>query len=526
MIVSKTRSAVLMCLLLVLLWGTSLSAQSDPRQGRRQFVEGLLKTLIQSQLDPRRPPAPRPNQPPVSREVTEARQHFKQFSTHSTQLVHHLTADARSVPAAKQWLGDSIKLNASVSHINTRAATARRIEDLHPDFVALDRQWRLLSHRLRRAEGLGNECLQCVNQLNQLDSTLCSLLGVAPQVDYRELLGASIALNTSLAHLIEDVEIELPRTRSSRAILAEAGQVQQRGRWFANAVTDQLGHGQLVERFTTFYASWRQLGTKIQGCGSRHLDRTMRHVDESALLLHELLWIPQPLDYGQLVHLTKRLSADVDGLFDRVTLNVLLELPRAGAVLPLAGEFYGLCENFLDSVATQAPIEQLRRDYRFLVEAWPGLAGCFSAARNAEVAHSLRAVEASFVALRDTIGLRASIDWRRAAELGASLTVLSDRLIGDVQRHVYANASYPQRFRIESARHAASVRGASRRLHEVLVNRDEATVQTRCEQLAGTWEAITDDCFGHLNAADQKRFADTRSQMTQQVVQLQAMLRF
>ncbi|MBP87357.1 MAG: hypothetical protein CMJ64_11655 [Planctomycetaceae bacterium] len=224
--------------------------------------------------------------------------------------------------------------------------------------------------------------------------------------------------------------------------------------------------------------------------------------------------------------MTKGLSADVDRLFDAVSLNVLLDLPRAERVLPIAGEFFGLCENFLDSVATQASLDQLRDDYRYLVEAWPGLAGCFSAARNPNVASSLRAVETSFVALRGTIGLRPSIDWRRAAEMGASLTVLSDRLIGEVQRHVFVNAAYQQRFRIESARHAANVRGASRRLHECLVNRDEATVERRCQELATAWDAITDECFGQLTVVDQKRFSETRSEMAQQVVQLQAMLRF
>jgi hypothetical protein len=186
-------------------------------------------------------------------------------------------------------LGDTIKLNASVSHLNTRAATARRIEDLQPDFRAVDREWRLLAHRLRRAEGLDNECLQCVARLNRLDTTLCGLLGVTPQVDYRELLSASIALNTSLAHLIEDIEIELPRTRSGRVLVAEAGQVQQRGRRFADAITDQRGHDELVERFSTFYASWRQVATRIQGLGNRHLERNVRRIDESTLLLHELL---------------------------------------------------------------------------------------------------------------------------------------------------------------------------------------------------------------------------------------------
>ena len=262
------------------------------------------------------------------------------------------------------------------------------------------------------------------------------------------------------------------------------------------------------------------MAVKIRGIGHRHLDRIVRRIDESTLLLHELLWLPQPIEYIQLTNLTNRLSADVDRLFDAVSLNVLLDLPGAERVLPSASEFYGLCENFADSVAAQAPLEQLRSDYRYLVDAWPELAGCFSAARRPEVTSSLRAIEESFVALRDTIGLSPEIDWRRTAELAASLSALSDRLFSDVQRFIVAGAHYERPFRAAASQHAASFRTAAHRLHQSLLRRDESAVQTRCAQLAAAWETLTAECQRKLSAADQMRFGDSPAQITQQMVQL------
>ena len=222
--------------LLVALCGTQLLAQDGRRDQRRQFVEGLLRTLVESQLDRQPRESERRGQPTVVPELVRARQHFSELSVHNTQLVHHLSTHAARSPSAKPFLADALKLNASLSHIQRRSATARRLEDLQPDFRAWDRDWRLLSYRLRQADGLDDQCLQCVTRVSELEVTLCSLLGVSPQVDYNELLSASIAMSTSLAHLIEDVQIELPRSRAGLALAAEAGQVHQRGRWFGRAV--------------------------------------------------------------------------------------------------------------------------------------------------------------------------------------------------------------------------------------------------------------------------------------------------
>ena len=511
-------------LLVVLACTQSLMAQSGRRDQRRQFVEGLLRTLIESQVDRKPRESDRRGQPTVAPDLVRARQHFGELSTHSTQLVHHLNTHAARSPAAKQFLGDALKLKASMSHIKLRSGTARRLEDLQPDFRSWDRDWRLLSYRLRQAEGLDDECLQCVVRLNELETTLCGLLGVTPQVDYRELLSVNIALSTSLAHLIEDIEIELSSTNAGLGLAAEAGRVHQRSLWFGRAVHDRRGHEELVERFGTFYGSWRALAVNIRGVRHRHLDRNVRRIDESTLLLHELLWLPQPIEYVQLTHLTTRLSADVNRLFDAVSLNVLLELPGAERVLPSASEFFGLCENFADSVATQAPLAQLRIDYRYLVDAWPELAGCFSAARRPEVVRSLRTIEESFVALRDTIGLSPQVDWRRSAELAASLSALSDRLFVDVQRFIFTSANYGRQFRGTSAQQAANFRNAAHRLHQSLVQRDETAIQDRCEKLATAWGTMTDQCYRKMSAADQGRFGDAPVQIAQQLVQLQAML--
>ncbi len=499
-------------------------SQTPPQTGRRQFVDSLLQSLIESQLNRNAPP---PNRPPLPRpddNLVIARKHLDSFSSHSTELVNHWSANAARSPGTRQMLGDLIKLNASVASIQSRAANARRIEDLQPDFVTLDRDWRLMSYRMKQMDDLSPECSRCIGHLNEVDAALCSVLGVSPQVDYHALATATIAINTDLSHLIQDIEFELPRTRTGRALIAEASQLQQRALSLSDVVSQRRPYEALVGAFQGFYGEWRNLAGKIQQVDSRHLERNVRRIEESAHAIHELLWLAADVDYGRLSYLATALRRDVDGLFDVVSLNVLLELPAANRVLPIASEFYGLCENFSNSVESHSPLSQLQSDYRYLLQSWPELSGCFAPCRTPAVTQSLKGIEESFISLRDAVGLAAAIDWRHVNEVAAGLVVSSDIAVDEVQRHVYSNARYDQQFRFESARDAAAFRGAARRLHEAIVNRQAEILAERAGSVAAAWAQLNDRCFRRLTAADQVHLQEMRANATQQVVELQAVL--
>ncbi|MEO8494414.1 MAG: hypothetical protein ABI614_05055 [Planctomycetota bacterium] len=503
---------------------TPVTAQTPPPSARRQFVDGLLQSLIESQRDRQAPPPNRPPLPRPDENLLAARQHLDSFSSHSAQLVNQWNANAAQSPGTRQMLGDLIRLNATVTNVQARAANARRLEDLTPDFVALDRDWRLMAYRLNQIDGLSPECIRCIRMLNEADTALCGVLGVSPQVDLNELVVATNALNTSLSHLIQDIEYELPRSRIGRSLIAEVSQVQQRALLLSSAVSQRRPYEELVGAFRAFYADWRNVAAKIRQVDSRHLERNVSRIDESSHAIHELLWLAEEVDYGRLSYLANALRRDVDGLFDAVSLNVLLELPTAARVLPVASEFYGLCENFSGSVASHAPLGQLQSDYRYLIQSWPELSSCFKPCQNPGVVQSLKGIEESFVSLRDAVGLAAAIDWQHANQVVAALVLSSDSVVAEVQSHVYTNARYDQQLRFESARDAAAFRGAARRLQEAIVNRQTEVLAERAQAAADAWAAFNDHCFRRLIPADQLHLRDVRAAATQQVVELQAML--
>ena len=137
---------------------------------------------------------------------------------------------------------------------------------------------------------------------------------------------------------------------------------------------------------------------------------------------------------------------------------------------------------------------------------------------------ALQSIEESFVSLREVVGLPPTIDWHRANESAAALVVSADAIVSEVQRRVFNNARYDQRFRFDAARHAAAFRGASRRLHEAVVNRHNETLNERAHAAGAAWDAFCDECWVKMSTSDRSHFRELQSRTAGQVVQLQAML--
>ena len=180
------------------------------------------------------------------------------------------------------------------------------------------------------------------------DTALCSVFGIQPQFDTQGLLAETQSIVTSLSHLVDDIQHAYPRTRVGRSLVAETTRVQQFALLLKSEIARGASYDEVVKSLHHFHEPWRTLAAKVRRLDDHHLQRLVHHIDHSSRIIHELLWLTEAIDYGQLAYLAKALEHDVDVLFDTVSLNVLLELPAGRNVLPIAGEFYGLCENFLN----------------------------------------------------------------------------------------------------------------------------------------------------------------------------------
>ena len=536
----STRSIARIPALITALTFVGFIAQAVPTSaqpnvaGRRQFVEGMLKMLIESQINrqPKPQPAPQPPRPQprphnhkISADLTRARTSLQGFATEAHHLASHLHAQSRSNPNLRYHLSDALRLNASARVLVSRAASARTFDPLVDDFRTLDKDWRLLSHKLSKQPGLTAECRTCMKELDQFDAQLCDILHIGPQVDFRELTSATESLRAALDRLGEDIGIELARTSAGRSLMYECRQVEQKALAVCNAVSARRPYDHIVVEFERLHEAWERHAVRVRSVNNRFLERDVRQIDQIVRDTHEILWLPLPLDYSLLSHITKTMTADVNGLFDCVSLNALMELRGADNILDAACEFHGLCEHLADGVQHKESLPELQQDFQYLNDSWPKLAACFQGTKDARIIKALKDIEGSFETLQGTLQLRPVVDTREVVSYAAGLEDLSGRLAQTVQHYLNANSRYDTAFKKDCIGRVYAFRDSARHLHEVADSEGNHNhLREDCDDIAAQWNAIQKSSFGRMHSADRARLQPLTSSIAAQIVQLQTII--
>ncbi|MFK7770340.1 MAG: hypothetical protein AB8B55_24225, partial [Mariniblastus sp.] len=151
-----------------------------------------------------------------------ARQHLARWSKASGQLVEELRHHEYEAPQLRPLMADAIKLQASVELLNRKAQIYPTIDPLMAEFSMIDQNWRVLSHRLKKANGLPRECVSYIDSIVDLDTKMCGLLELQPQIDRRELRRLTAELKADYDHLMHNVYF-LARGKKGGAQLIQNG---------------------------------------------------------------------------------------------------------------------------------------------------------------------------------------------------------------------------------------------------------------------------------------------------------------
>jgi hypothetical protein len=504
-------------------------AQRSDRDQRRQFVEGLLRTLVESQMErhlrPRDEAPPQPSR--LSPRARQAHQTLTSFSQESTQLVQGLEREAETNPAVRRYLGDAMRVKAGATVLAERTLRAAELDSLTDEYRSLDRDWRVLSHRLHQLPGLGEGCCQCVDRLDGYGKTLCGIFQVEPQISYRDLLRLADVLVADLRDVVEDVEIELGRSERCQALVLAGRRTQQAAHGLVIAVQEQRSYNDIVAEFRKFHTLWEPFSADLWALNSRYVERSLRRMEQIDRDIHERLWLPQPIRRRHLQHLTSVLTQRVDELFDVVSLNVLIELPPTANVLNTAGQFYGACEQFAYAVQQDESPDALREDFACLQEAWPELAGCFRGVRQGEVVNLLKEIEQTFVSMREALQIHVVLDRRLAAERAAELEHLVEHL-NRALRHDHLSAErHNDRFRARAQLLGGQLTAAARELHEgVVAGRGIDDLRRSCLRFSGLWNDFYGGLVPEMRPSGRQHVQPIAARITPLVVELQTMFGF
>ena len=155
-----------------LLLATTVRAQDDRREQRRQFVEGILRTLVDSQLKNEPQPPPGVRQPPLDPRLRDAHTTLRSFSEESSQLILALRQEDQLSPSLRPILTDVLRVKATCDVLVQRAPFYNE-QQFAGQFQQMDRDWRGVSHRLR-ANSRSRSTLHWPNR--QAQRAQCSLV--------------------------------------------------------------------------------------------------------------------------------------------------------------------------------------------------------------------------------------------------------------------------------------------------------------------------------------------------------------
>ncbi len=518
-------------------------ARDDPRyrsDGGREDVDDLLRQLIEQELqrrdqdrrdlnDPRQPDPARAAPARLTRptrEMEEAQRVLGNVARDADQLAVLLTEDMRRVPGIRPYLDDVLRLRARVTLLADRSRRIYDHRDILPDLRELDQEWRLLSYRLAQLRGLDSRTISQIQRLNTYAKELGRAFEISPQLDRQALLQKTAALSADLHNLMDDINIEVPRSQQQIDLLLRGRRIEQQARLVASTVAETGDYQKVITQYREFQRVWYPFATDLRPLNNRYLERGVRRVNDVDSAIQELLWMPQQIDRDKLLYLSSVLKRDVDDFFVRAPLKLMIELPNADQVLVVADEFYGVCENFADVVKREEDVQRMVDAYHFIEDAWRSFSTTFRPIKSTAAQQVLAEIGNNIVALGNALqvhggGYDSGYDEKHALEIAASLDNLARHLENDIGLWLSVRTV---NFRDYVLRDSAQFRQTAQRIHEMLTRQaDEADVAREADLLARDWARVYEH-IQRCNTAEKPHLMRLASEISPQVVELRTIL--
>ena len=136
-------------LLGLLILGVARPALADDKERKKELVNGVLRILLDSQVERhglRDERAPLPPPPPGGRptvEILEARQRLEVMQREAAGLSLTLQREAETNPAVRGVLADALKFQVRADSVAARSRVLHDHRALAVEVVNLDREWQI-----------------------------------------------------------------------------------------------------------------------------------------------------------------------------------------------------------------------------------------------------------------------------------------------------------------------------------------------------------------------------------------------
>jgi len=542
---------------IVILSQFALAQTTDERRAqRRAFLEGVLKTVIESQMPPsaegsppgmqfippivvqpghgmpghgHRPPGPGPHVgPPVisTPELNRLRLDLAAFSQEASGLIDSLRLEERYSPAIRPLLADAVRLKSAAEVLLGASHRIRHERELAGDVQVLDQYYRTLSHRLRQVPNLGRATIVRLDAMETVDGRLLRLMGLEPQIDREQLESLVMAVQTNLFNLTSDVATDVKDYRMRGGLIMEARQVRMAFDRITMLIAQNAKNAEIIDQYQTASKAWSALAAKLRGVDSVSISRQLVQMDKLNVQLHEVLWLPLPLDRETILHYATGLRSEIEILLGDISLAQLLSLPEPQKVITHLAELRKLADQFVGTVASSASEEDLRWDYRLLEVEWQGAKSRLGPIYGGSVAEHITGISETLKHLRASLRIPPAFDREMAIALAAEVDELAVQLAGQMQDRVGRNIAYPAPTRVAVASDAHGLHTVAHQLHEALASgQSQDALQSTCVKLAAQWEKMAMH-YQQIKPEDRAAMSETVERFVPKLAKLEIILAY
>lgn len=520
---SRRMKQALTALALVGLFVGSQANVFAQDSARRELIDDLLRKLMETENQRIDQPLPRDYElrslPNIGEaDLRAAIRTLEDFSNEASRLTDDLYNARNRIPGVQTYFNDVLKIRARSTLLLDNARRTSDVKVIATEFQGLDQDWRVLATQLTQTPGLPQATVARIERMNAYDKEIGKQLSIRPQLNRTELIRQTAALASDLHNLLDDIELEVSQANLRSELLLTGRRAEQQARRVSTIVADYADYNLVVDEYRQFQTLWDPFETRLRTINNRYLERGSRRVAESDHNIHELLWLPQTVDRRELLYMTEVLQRNIDEFFSRTPLRLLISLPRSDEVLVVADEFYGMCQNFADSVSRNE--EDLVYTYRFIEESWERFHDVFRPLRSQAALQVLGEIERSVLALQGELRIRDGFNRTQALQLAASLENLSDHMYDDTQR--WLNRRNPS-YRDQVRRQAGNFASASRQFHQNLAaGADVQRLRTDSTALYSDW-ANLQGYIARCDTEERYHLSSLSSQISTTLVELQTL---
>ena len=507
--------------------------QPQQRERRRAFVNELLKTLIESQMD--RDPVPvqpgRPNlrpafpksghtpSQPLTPNMVSARGKLQAWEAESNRFVDMLRREEQRVPRVRPLLADALSVSAQIKTLRRNAGRVHSLDSLTDSFCRIDSSWRLLSHQLSQVNGLRPECVACMGRMSQFDNDLCGLFRVEPQFNRRELATYCTQMASSFQHLIQDVRYDMVGDPQYGAIMGDCQRLYARLNESGKLI-ERGSYDSIVRIYKQSVNDWRNLKYKLVDCPHGRIQRNVHQIESIGAHIAELLWLPAEIDRRYLAMVLNAMERDIDLAFQQITLKDILASGKPGMVLASARDFANQCGSFSTRLKSNADIDSLLWDYKQFSNQWRDLEVQLRTFGNPQIRRAMGQVDSGFQVLQGVFGDGPLIDRYAMNEICADLDQLSYRLNDVIERRT--SNGYDQRFRTQICDLSRTFRDCIHEMHDHAIQnrRHDANASQDVAIAINAWTQLR-PLLNQCKPADRQQLRELRGRIEPLMVKLQ-----